>query len=74
MTDPLDRAMHHARAWLDGLDAAPVGGHATADALRDALGGPLPETGSDQAASSTRLQKAHCRACTPMPVAGSLPG
>ena len=47
MTDPLDRAMPHARAWLDGLDAAPVGGRATADALRDALGGPLPETGSD---------------------------
>ncbi len=47
MTDPLDRAMHHARAWLDGLDSAPVGGKATADELRQALGGPLPETGSD---------------------------
>jgi glutamate/tyrosine decarboxylase-like PLP-dependent enzyme len=47
MTDPLDRAMYHARAWLDGLDTAPVGGRATADALRDALGGPLPETGAD---------------------------
>jgi glutamate/tyrosine decarboxylase-like PLP-dependent enzyme len=47
MTDALDRALHHAREWLDGLDSVQVGGTATAGELREALGGPMPETGSD---------------------------
>lgn len=50
MTDPLDRAIAHARAWLDQLDTAPAGATATAADLRQALGGPLPERPGDPAA------------------------
>ena len=42
---PLETALTHARAWLDGLDQRPV--HATADVatLRSRLRRPLPEDG-----------------------------
>lgn len=49
MSDPLDRALFHARDWLDSLVTGPAGATATAQDLRAALGGPLPETGRDPA-------------------------
>jgi glutamate/tyrosine decarboxylase-like PLP-dependent enzyme len=45
----LRRAADHAAAYLDGLDAAPVGARATPAELRAALGGPLPESGAPDA-------------------------
>ena len=50
MTDAFDRAVFHARKWLDGLADCPVGATASAADLRAALDGPLPETGRDPAA------------------------
>jgi glutamate/tyrosine decarboxylase-like PLP-dependent enzyme len=41
----LDRAAHHALAYLDGLDAAPVTSRASLEALRTALGRPLANAG-----------------------------
>ncbi|WP_315095347.1 pyridoxal-dependent decarboxylase [uncultured Cellulomonas sp.] len=39
----LDRATHHARAWLTSLADRPVHPRADADSLEALLGGPLPE-------------------------------
>lgn len=47
MTDPLQRAVAHAREWLDSLGTGPAGATATAAQLRQALGGPLPEAPGD---------------------------
>jgi aromatic-L-amino-acid decarboxylase len=41
----LTRAFDHARAYLDGLDAAPVSAPASLEDLRAALGRPLPDHG-----------------------------
>lgn len=41
----LQRALHHATAWLDGLEARPVAATATLDELRARLGGPLGQDG-----------------------------
>ena len=42
----LDRARHHALAFLDGLDAMPAAAPATLEGLRARLGRPLPERGT----------------------------
>ena len=42
---PLEVAIQHAMADLSGLPERPVGSTATLPRLREALGGPLPETG-----------------------------
>lgn len=47
--DALDRAVHHARAYLESLDSRPVGTTATLDDLRAALARPLPRTGTPAA-------------------------
>ncbi len=44
--DALRRAVHHATAWLDGLDARPVAATADLATLRARLGGPLPDAGT----------------------------
>src|SRR5689334_18492789 len=49
-TRGLDVAAEHARRFLDGLDDRFVGPHVPASELRAALGGPLPEDGTDAAA------------------------
>ncbi|MGI9254829.1 MAG: pyridoxal phosphate-dependent decarboxylase family protein, partial [Thermomicrobiales bacterium] len=50
-TDPaIARAIHHALAYLDGLDDAPVMSLASLEAMRARLAHPLPETGLDPAA------------------------
>ncbi len=41
----LDRAAHHALAYLDGLDTAPVASRASLEVLRAALGRPLADRG-----------------------------
>src|SRR5215210_7477299 len=46
-TRGLGTAVEHARAFLEGLDDRPVGAQADADAIREVLGGPLPERGED---------------------------
>ncbi|MDQ0464571.1 aromatic-L-amino-acid decarboxylase [Caulobacter ginsengisoli] len=43
--DALDRARHHAQAWLDGLGTRPVYAPASLDELRQSLGRPTPERG-----------------------------
>lgn len=43
----LDRTADLAVAYLDALEERPVGGPVDLELLRRALGGPLPETGSD---------------------------
>src|SRR5690349_4731037 len=43
----LDTAAAHARRFLDGLGDRPVAAQADAEAVRAALGGPLPERGED---------------------------
>ncbi|MEO8635577.1 MAG: pyridoxal-dependent decarboxylase [Gemmatimonadales bacterium] len=45
----LQRAIHHASQWLDGLDDRPVGAVTDLATLRARLGIPLPETGTDPA-------------------------
>ena len=50
MTDTralLTQTADMAAAWLDDLERRPVGGPVDLDALRRAMGGPVPETGSD---------------------------
>ncbi len=42
----LDRMPRHARSWFENLATRPVRATASADHLRDTLGGPLPEVGS----------------------------
>lgn len=49
MTDALDRALFHSRAWLDSLADRPVGARASAAQLKAGLWRPLPETGRDPA-------------------------
>jgi glutamate/tyrosine decarboxylase-like PLP-dependent enzyme len=49
-TAALDTAIRHAREYLDGLDKRPVAARVDASAVREALGGPLPESGDDPAA------------------------
>jgi glutamate/tyrosine decarboxylase-like PLP-dependent enzyme len=46
-SDLLLHAAQLARAWLDRVDDRHVGGHATPESLRAALGGPLPDRGVD---------------------------
>ena len=43
----LARAFHHAGAWLDGLDARPVGATVDYATLYARFGGPLPASGTD---------------------------
>ena len=43
----LDRALHHASAWLDGLDTRAVGATTSLDELRARLRAPLEEHGTD---------------------------
>jgi glutamate/tyrosine decarboxylase-like PLP-dependent enzyme len=45
----LDRAQHHAFAWLESLPTRPVAPRATADQLREAFGKPLPQHPTDPA-------------------------
>ncbi len=45
----LDRAADHARAWLHSLDDRRVAPRATADEIRAAFGGPMPQGGLDPA-------------------------
>jgi glutamate/tyrosine decarboxylase-like PLP-dependent enzyme len=47
--EPLHRAATHARRWLATLPERPVPPAADADALRELLGGPLPDTPADPA-------------------------
>ena len=47
MSDPFERARHHARKWLENLDTGPAGAQAGAAELRAAFEAPLPETGRD---------------------------
>src|SRR6185312_9254394 len=49
-TAGLSAAAQHARDFLDGLDDRPVAARVDAEAVRDVLGGPLPEHGEDPAA------------------------
>ena len=65
--DELERAYRLATAFLDGLDERHVGPATDATALRAALGGPLPETGEDAAASSTRSPPGSIPASRPAP-------
>jgi glutamate/tyrosine decarboxylase-like PLP-dependent enzyme len=46
-TRGLSSAVHHAQRFLEGLDERPVGAAADAAAIRERLGGPLPERGED---------------------------
>ncbi|HWZ28548.1 MAG TPA: aminotransferase class V-fold PLP-dependent enzyme [Gemmatimonadales bacterium] len=48
-SDALDAAVHAARAYLAGLPTRPVGARASVAELQAALGGPLPEEGTDAA-------------------------
>jgi glutamate/tyrosine decarboxylase-like PLP-dependent enzyme len=43
----LDRALHHASVWLDGLDTRTVGATTSLEDLRTRLGAPLGEHGTD---------------------------
>ena len=45
----LDRAVTHARSWLESLPDRPVPPRVDADELREGLGGPLPEAPSEPA-------------------------
>jgi glutamate/tyrosine decarboxylase-like PLP-dependent enzyme len=54
----LERALHHAAAWLDGLDTRSVGATTSYDALRASLGGPLAEHGADAAEVIDELARA----------------
>ena len=47
--EALDRAHHHALAWLSSLDTRPVPPRASIEAVVEALGPDLPEQGSDPA-------------------------
>jgi glutamate/tyrosine decarboxylase-like PLP-dependent enzyme len=49
MTDPLDVAAARARTYLDGLRERPVRAEADQPAVRELLGGPLPDEGQDPA-------------------------
>ena len=53
----LDRARDLALSYLDGVAARQVGSTATAAALREALGGPLPDGGSDPVAVLEQLAR-----------------
>jgi glutamate/tyrosine decarboxylase-like PLP-dependent enzyme len=57
----LERAVAHARAWLDSLGERPVAPRLGADALLDTLGGPLPEGPSSAEDVLDRL----ARSCEP---------
>ncbi|MGZ6028746.1 MAG: hypothetical protein ACXWK5_04935, partial [Myxococcaceae bacterium] len=46
---PLDRALAHARTWLDSLGKRPVRPAASLESLQAAFGGVLPERGEDPA-------------------------
>jgi glutamate/tyrosine decarboxylase-like PLP-dependent enzyme len=46
---PLDRALAHARTWLDSLGERPVRPAASLESLQAAFGGELPERGEDPA-------------------------
>ena len=54
-TAALDRATAHTRAWLASMPDRRVPPRATADELRDRLGGPLPEGPSEPAEVVDRL-------------------
>ncbi len=53
--DPLVRAAEHARAFLASVGDRPVGPPVDRGALRETLGGPLPERGEDPATVVDRL-------------------
>jgi len=46
---PLDRALAHARSWLETLGERPVRPSVSVEALREAFAGELPEEGEDPA-------------------------
>jgi glutamate/tyrosine decarboxylase-like PLP-dependent enzyme len=54
----LDRAAGLAKGYLDSLSDRPVGPAADLPALREAMGGPLPEAGEDPAVVIERLAEA----------------
>jgi glutamate/tyrosine decarboxylase-like PLP-dependent enzyme len=56
--DPLARAAELARGYLETVGDRPVGSSADRDALRAALGGPLPDDGEDPVAVVERLARA----------------
>jgi len=58
MRQLLGRTAKLAADFLEGLDDRPVGARATKDALREALGGPLPEGPADPRAVVERLAEA----------------
>ncbi len=55
--DVLDAAVHAARAYLASLPSRPVGARASLQELRAALGGPLPQEGTDAARVVTDLAR-----------------
>jgi glutamate/tyrosine decarboxylase-like PLP-dependent enzyme len=55
---PLDRAVVHARRWLESLPSRHVGPLATADELAEAFGGELPDEGLDPARTVDMLASA----------------
>ena len=55
--DALDAALHAARHYLAGLPGRPVGARASLAELRAALGGPLPQEGTDPARVVTELAR-----------------
>ncbi len=55
--DVLDAAVHAARAYLASLPSRPVGARASLQELRAALGGPLPQEGTDAARVVTELAR-----------------
>src|SRR5438045_9754588 len=65
----LDRAAELAKQYLAGLADRPVGPEVDLGALRDALGGPLPETGEDPTSVIERL----CRDVEPGLIASAGP-
>ncbi len=59
--EPLDRAHHHARTWLDSLAGRPVPASSDADAVATALGRELP----DEATPAVEVVDLLARACEP---------
>ena len=55
--DALDAALQAARGYLAGLPGRPVGARASLAELRAALGGPLPQEGTDAARVVTELAR-----------------
>jgi len=55
---PLDRALAHARAWIDSLGARHVHPTASLDSLRSSFGGELAEQGEDPGAVLDLLARA----------------